>query len=144
MDLSSRLRAIVKGGPPAPTRELTYEPDDGYRNAAALDLDRVASTLGGRRIDTRFGECLVVDRRYESDRWHGGIRIGDCELADVAALAVLDPALAPMTSDWAAAHGGRAPRTIFIDLETLICSPETKHLGTSLIGGQVKGCGGAR
>ena len=118
MDLSSRLRAIVKGGPPAPTRELTYEPDDGYRNAAALDLDRVASTLGGRRIDTRFGECLVVDRRYESDRWHGGIRIGDCELADVAALAVLDPALAPMTSDWAAAHGGRAPRTIFIDLET--------------------------
>ena len=29
MDLSSRLRAIVKSGPPKPARELTYEPDDG-------------------------------------------------------------------------------------------------------------------
>ena len=65
MDLSSRLRAIVKSGPPTPTRELTYEPDDGYRNAAVLDLERVEATLGGRRLRTPFGECLVIDRRYE-------------------------------------------------------------------------------
>jgi uncharacterized protein YprB with RNaseH-like and TPR domain len=95
MDLSSRLRAIVKGGPPRSTRELTYEPDDGYRQAAVLDLDRVASVLGGRRVATAFGECLVIDRRYESDRWHGGIRVGDCELADFACLSILDPALVP-------------------------------------------------
>ncbi len=109
MDLSSRLRAIVRSGPPQPARELTYEPDDGYRNAAPLDLDAVAATLGGRRLPTAFGECLAIDRRYESDRWHGAIRIGDCELADAAALSVLDPSLT--------ASGG-APRTIFIDLET--------------------------
>ena len=111
MDLSSRLRAIVKSGPPKPARELTYEPDDGYRNAAILNLDAVAAALGGRRVPTRFGECLVIDRRYESDRWHGGVRIGDCELADFAPLAILDPSLAPSPP-------GQTPRTIFIDLET--------------------------
>jgi len=110
MDLSSRLRAIVRNGPP--TRELTYEPDDGYRNAAVLDLDRVASALGGRRVPTRFGDCVVIDRRYESDRWHGGIQIGDCELADFSSLAILDPSMA------SSGGGASAPRTVFIDLET--------------------------
>ena len=108
MDLTSRLRAIVRTG--APKRELTYEPDDGYRNAAVLDLDRVATALGGRRVTTPFGDCMVIDRRYESDRWHGAVQIGDCELADFASLTILDPALA--------AAWGQTPRTIFIDLET--------------------------
>jgi uncharacterized protein YprB with RNaseH-like and TPR domain len=108
MDLTSKLRSIVKGGAPKPLRELTYEPDDGYRNGAALDADYVASALGGRRVSTAFGECMVIDRRYESDRWHGGIRIGDCSLDDLEGLRVLDPGLSDV-----------APRrTVFIDLET--------------------------
>jgi hypothetical protein len=93
VDFTSRLRAVVNSGPAKPVRELTYEPDDGYRNGATLDLDRVAESLGGRRVSTRFGECLVIDRRYESDRWHGGVRIGDCELADLDGLRLLDPNL---------------------------------------------------
>jgi uncharacterized protein len=108
VDLTSKLRSIVKGGPPKPVRELTYEPDDGYRNAAALDPDYVASALGGRRISTRFGECMVIDRRYESDRWHGAIQIGECTLDDLDALRVLDPALLQVSPR----------RTVFIDLET--------------------------
>ena len=108
MDLTSKLRSIVKGGAPRPVRELTYEPDDGYRNAAALDPDYVASALGGRRVTTRFGECMVIDRRYESDRWHGGIQIGDCTLDDLESLRVLDPALSEVSPR----------RTVFIDLET--------------------------
>ena len=92
MDLTSRLRSIVRSGPPK-ARELTYEPDDGYRNAAALDPDYVARALGGRRVTTPFGECLVIDRRYESDRWHGGVQIGDCTLDDLDALRILDPAM---------------------------------------------------
>jgi len=110
VDFTSRLRAVVSSGPAKPVRELTYEPDDGYRNGAPLDLDRVADALGGRRVSTRFGECLVIDRRYESDRWHGGIRIGDCELADTDGLTLLDPALRACES--------RSPKTVFIDLET--------------------------
>jgi hypothetical protein len=67
MDLSSRLRAIVKSGPPKPIRELTYEPDTG-RYEATMDVSQVAALLGGRPADTPFGRCLIVDRRYEADR----------------------------------------------------------------------------
>ena len=106
MDLTSKLRAIVRSGPPR--RELTYEPDDGYRSAAALDPDYVASALGGRRVATKFGECMVIDRRYESDRWHGGIQIGQCTMDDLDSLRVLDPGLSELSPR----------RTVFIDLET--------------------------
>jgi hypothetical protein len=132
MDFTSRLRAIVKSCPPRqdePIRELTYEPDDGYRNGAALDLDRVAASLGGRRLSTRFGECLVIDRRYEADRWHGGVRIGDCVIDDMDALRLLDPGLCRPERPALRTCGAQAvapafqagtgmPRTIFIDLET--------------------------
>ena len=114
MDLTSKLRSIVKSGPPRESRELTYEPDDGYRNAAVFDSDYVASALGGRRVSTRFGECLVIDRRYESDRWHGCIRIGDCTLDDVPSLNVLDPDLG---AAWGA-FAGPPSKAVFIDLET--------------------------
>ena len=112
MDFTSRLRAVVKSGP---IRELTYEPDDGYRNGAPLDLDRVADSLGGRRVSTRFGECLVIDRRYEAERWHGDIRIGDCVIDDMEALALLDPSLGRAQRP---ALQRPCPRTVFIDLET--------------------------
>jgi uncharacterized protein YprB with RNaseH-like and TPR domain len=115
MDLSSRLRAIVKSGPPKTLRELTYEPDiGGYE--AVMDVSRVGAILGGRPAETSFGQCLVIDRRYESDRFHGAIRIGECELEDFASLAILDPSIAP----WGQTPDGplRTRRTIFIDLET--------------------------
>lgn len=130
MDLTSRLRSIVRpaGGPrpaaPAPSRrELTYEPDDGLKYEASLDLEQVACALGGRLVANSFGHCLVIDRRYESDRWHGDVRIGECELADPASLRLLDPALdvaaaeaATLELERAASGSGR--RTVFIDLET--------------------------
>lgn len=132
MDFTSRLRSIVNSGPAKPAvRELTYEPDDGYRNGTPLDLDRVADSLGGRRLSTRFGECLVIDRRYEAERWHGDIRIGDCVIDDLDALSLLDPALkrapgstlqhtgAPCsTPQHPAAPPSTPGRTVFIDLET--------------------------
>jgi hypothetical protein len=140
VDFTSRLRAVVQGGRPqgansGPIRELTYEPDDGYRNGAPLDPDRVADSLGGRWVSTRFGECLVIDRRYEAERWHGDIRIGECVIGDMDALTLLDPALAAGSPERAALHRpvslpvscsaalsglpqGTSSRTIFIDLET--------------------------
>lgn len=115
MDFTSRLRSIVAptGHKPA-VRELTYEPDDGYRNGAPQDLARVADSLGGRRVATKYGECLVIDRRYESDRWHGDVKIGDCESIDLASLRLLDPTLRVTSSADLQVCG----RTIFIDLET--------------------------
>ncbi len=121
MDLSSRLRAIVKGGlprpgpaqgPPGGLRELTYEPDSGGYEGT-LDIVRAAAMLGGRVVDTSAGPCLVIDRRYEADRFHGTVRVGDCDVEDCTALRVLDPSLA------VPAGGSRTfQRTVFIDLET--------------------------
>src|SRR3954468_13184030 len=133
MDLSSRLRAIVKGGPakslpPAlgerdassPRGELTYEPDTG-RYEASMDVAQVGAVLGGVPVETPFGRCLAVDRRYEGDRWHGSIRIGDCEVEDLRALAILDPSLDVSLTARGHTPAGPLrtfPRTIFIDLET--------------------------
>src|SRR5262245_18686725 len=78
-----------------------------------MDIARVGAMLGGRPIETAFGRCLVIDRRYESDRWHGDVRIGDCEVAHVDGLRILDPSLRAIeTSD------PEDNRTIFVDLET--------------------------
>ncbi len=118
MDLSSRLRAIVRSGPPKPAaRELTYEPDTGYETT--IEIERVGDLLGGTVARNEFGQCLVVERRYESDRWHGAIRIGDCDLRSGDGLAVLDPGLemrGRAAGDQAVAEA--LSRTVFIDLET--------------------------
>jgi len=91
--------------------ELTYEPDTG-RYEATVDLDRVADVLAGRVVSNRFGRALIIERRYESDRFHGVRRVGECEVADGDTLRLLDPSLVPN-----AAPGADA-RTIFVDLET--------------------------
>jgi uncharacterized protein len=127
MDLKSRLRSIVGGSPvhTAPrafdsdqARELTYEPDTG-RYEATIDLDRVAGVLGGRVVANGYGRALVIERRYESDRFHGTRRVGDCHVADGDLLRLLDPGLPPRddrgTSD---AGTGDDARTLFVDLET--------------------------
>jgi uncharacterized protein len=96
-------------------RELTYEPDTGAYEATD-DPDRIGAILGGRIVSTEFGGCLVIDRRYEADRRHGSMPIGDCELVDDRGLKLLDPTL-----DAAVKPGpdpGSTPRTVFIDLET--------------------------
>jgi tetratricopeptide (TPR) repeat protein len=104
---------------------LIYEPDSGGYQAT-LDLDTVGAMLGGRPVSTRFGSCLVIDRRYEGDRFHGDIRIEDCELQDADGLHLLDPSLDLCGAGLAASSNG-APglptlpsgrRTLFIDLET--------------------------
>ncbi len=108
MDLTSRLRSIVRP-PGAPPRELTYEPDTG-RYEATIDVDRVADVLGGQVVCNRFGRALIVDRRYESDRFHGARRVEDCLVKDDASLRLLDPSLPP--------PDGSGERTVFVDLET--------------------------
>jgi len=111
MDLTSRLRSIVRPGSGGGTsiRELTYEPDTG-RYEASIDLDRVADVLGGQIVTNRFGRALIIDRRYESDRFHGTRRVGDCEVPDGDTLRLLDPSLR--------VPDGAGSRTLFVDLET--------------------------
>jgi uncharacterized protein len=108
MDLTSRLRSIVRPQN-SPPRELTYEPDVG-RYEATIDIDRVADVLSGQVVENRFGRALIVERRYESDRFHGTRRVGDCDVADGDTLKLLDPTLPP--------PDGSGSRTLFVDLET--------------------------
>lgn len=108
MDLTARLRSIVRP-PNSPPRELTYEPDTG-RYEATIDIDRVADVLGGRVVTNKHGRALVIDRRYESDRFHGTRRVGDCHVEDGDLLRLLDPGLPPFD--------GVGERTLFVDLET--------------------------
>lgn len=96
-------------------RELTYEPDAGAYEATQ-DPERIGEILGGRCIRTDFGACLVIDRRYEADRRHGSMPIGECELASGPGLTLLDPGLAAREMPLDCAPG--KPRTVFIDLET--------------------------
>jgi hypothetical protein len=107
MDLA-RLRSIVRPGH-ALARELTYEPDTG-RYEATIDMERVADVLGGRVLSNAFGRALVVDRRYEADRFHGAAKVGEIEFGDAEGLRLLDPALPP--------PDGLGSRMLFVDLET--------------------------
>jgi uncharacterized protein len=119
MDLRSKLRAIVRpehssltrGSVAPPVRELTYEPDAGgpLNYEAGVEPTRVGEILGGRPVSTRFGECLIIDRRYESNRRHGDVLIEDCQVSTADSLKVLDPSLLV---------DARLRRTMFIDLET--------------------------
>lgn len=108
MDLTSRLRSIVRPQN-SPPRELTYEPDTG-RYEASIDVDRVANVLGGQVVTNGFGRALVIDRRYESDRFHGSRRVGECDVPDGDTLRLLDPTL-PLPDRV-------RDRTLFVDLET--------------------------
>jgi uncharacterized protein YprB with RNaseH-like and TPR domain len=107
MDLASRLRTVVRSQ--APRRELTYEPEPRVYEPG-LDLSCAAAAIGGRPLDGPDGPCLVVERRYESERVHGDLRVGDCSVTDDEALRLLDPGLSP-------AEDGSG-RILFLDLET--------------------------
>jgi hypothetical protein len=68
--------------------------------------------LGGRVVANGSAALLIVDRRYESDRFHGTRRVGDCDVADGDTLQLLDPTLPPPTADGARTmpHAVRRPR----------------------------------
>jgi uncharacterized protein YprB with RNaseH-like and TPR domain len=86
-------------------------------------------------VTNSFGRALVIDRRYESDRFHGSRRVGECDVPDGDTLRLLDPTLPPRAGGCEEAERGagvpasdragvwgRAPRekdrTLFVDLET--------------------------
>ncbi len=53
-------------------------PDTGGYEAPTISIASRTS-LGGRVVANALRRCLVIDRRYEADRWHGASRIGDCD-----------------------------------------------------------------
>lgn len=107
-DLTSRLREIIRSAPRPAARELTYVPEGGYE--ASSDPDRVCDVLGATMRESRSGPCLMIDRRYEADRWHGDVRVEDCAVTDDERLRLLDGTLDPPSSG--------SGRVLFLDTET--------------------------
>ena len=110
-DLASRLRDIVRQNPAgaregrAP-RELTYVAD----LEGGLDSGSVAAALGGIVHECEAGSCVVVERRWDADGWHGHRRVGSMAPRPEASLDLFDPRLAD-ASGW-------ARRVVFFDIET--------------------------
>lgn len=108
-DLASRLREIVRqdhGGGSSTTRELTYVPD---LTAPSIPVEDAATALGGRPLDAS-GSCVVIDRVWEPDDWHGRRTVRSFTMSRTAPLALFDPRLAGKP-EW-------AERIVFFDLET--------------------------
>lgn len=114
-DLTSRLRRIVRqdhGGDsrtasvPAP-RELTYVPDVP---SGSLNARQAAAALGGTLHELDGGSCVVVDREWAEDHWHGRRRMGSCGFDADAPLALFD-SRAASAPEW-------TRRVVFFDIET--------------------------
>ena len=108
-DLASRLRSIVRqdhSGRAPVARELTYVPD-----AVSLSADpaQAAEALGGTLLDPHGG-CVVIDRVWAADDWHGRRTVGSFRTRASAALALFDPR--------AGSVPGWADHVVFFDVET--------------------------
>jgi len=108
-----RLRQIVKAqathGPVV--RELTYEPvgDDGLPIPTASS--DVPPFPGARDVETPFGIASVIERTYDPDRYHGGVRIGSAAVFAPDTLEVLNGRAITVPS-------GATKTPLFFDLET--------------------------
>jgi uncharacterized protein YprB with RNaseH-like and TPR domain len=120
-DLASRLRAIVGKRPHVsfselrendtrgrfPARELVYVPDIG---AEGIDLDATAAALGGSRYDVNGSACVVVDRVWSADQWHGRRQVESYAIDPAAPIGLFDSRLGA-ERDWAS-------HVVFFDIET--------------------------
>lgn len=108
-DLASRLREIVRqdhGGRRDSPRELTYVPDAA---TLAVEPAMAAESLGGRPLDAG-GACIVIDRVWEADDWHGRRAVRSFVPRPDAPIALFDPRTA-RAPEW-------SKRIVFFDLET--------------------------
>lgn len=75
-----------------------------------MDVDRAAASLGGARHDVDGSACVVIDRAWKPDQWHGRQRVGAYALEPAAPIAMLDPRLT-LDPDW-------TDGVVFFDIET--------------------------
>jgi hypothetical protein len=112
-DLSARLREIVRretsaaaSRVPDSTHVVPFvdEPPSGNWGA------RAAAELGGTLHDVGGSACIVIDRLWEADRWHGRGRVSSLALDPQAPIGLFDPRIGA-APDW-------ARRPVFFDIET--------------------------
>lgn len=69
-------------------RELVYEPETGLP-ATTLDHQVLAARMGGRKLETSRGSCLVIERCYETADQHAVLKTVDTAVFDKSSLQVL-------------------------------------------------------
>ena len=106
--LTSRLRDLIG----AASRESTTR-SQPVLAAGARSSGRIAEALGGEERELEGGSCILVDRWYAPDTFHGEWRIGDC--ADVAKR---HPSHARVLGGAGIDDGATGRSTLFFDLET--------------------------
>ena len=108
-----RLRQIVKAGVSSVpvVRELTYEPV-GSDGLPIVEAPHQAPPFpGATDIETPYGIASLVERSYEPDAYHGGVRIGTA--------AVFAPeTLQTLAGRTVAVPVGATRSPLFFDLET--------------------------
>lgn len=104
--LESRLRDILR-------EQRQHEPAvQPPPIEARTRLASVADTLDGDVIESPSGPCVVIDRFYPADHWHGTVRIGDVGGLTLA----MAPELALVGGQ--PCDGPTASPLLFVDLET--------------------------
>jgi uncharacterized protein YprB with RNaseH-like and TPR domain len=116
-DLAARLRAIIRENRREPIVE--FGEDAGMAVTPGPDrqeaLEAIAAALGGtfmtpESADAAHSACLVIDRDYDSTRYHGRRRVETCRVSPQAPLELFEPRLASVPN-WAS-------RMVFFDIET--------------------------
>ncbi len=107
--LESRLRDILRERRQSPEPVARTEPAD----TRTTSLHAVAETLDGDVIESPSGPCVVIDRFYPADHWHGTVRIGD-----VRGLALSTQRELSLVGGHPANDGAVPSPLLFVDLET--------------------------
>jgi hypothetical protein len=107
-NLTSRLRDLVGSSP-----RRSPAPRQGITGSATDSLQRVADMLGGEVRQLDGGSCILVDRFYGPETFHGHWRIGDC--ADVSER---EPFQARILGGARMDGDGPLVSPLFFDLET--------------------------
>jgi len=75
-----------------------------------IDVRRAAEALGGTLHQSGASTCIVIDRAWEADHWHGRGRVSSFAPNAQAPIGLFDPRVTK-TPDW-------ARRPVFFDIET--------------------------
>src|SRR5262245_21111765 len=101
-NLSQRLREIVRAdsassrsGRPTSASSISYSSDGDF-----LDVRDAATALGGELHQSGPSTCIVIDRIWEGDHWHGRGRVSSFVPNAQAPIALFDPRVAD-TPEWA-------------------------------------------
>src|SRR5262245_58339942 len=111
-NLSQRLREIVrnnsassKAGPAPASSSVSYSAEGDF-----LDVRDAATALGGTLQQSGPSTCIVIDRTWDGDHWHGRGRVSSFVPNAQAPIALFDSRVAG-TSEW-------ARRPVLFDIET--------------------------